>query len=215
MSVSLPNGVTLALATTYAANKTLSAVSNYDPAQATSNTHGYSDGDFVEVTSGWAKLNQRVVRVDNAASNTFDLEGIDTSSTTSYPAGTGTGTVRKITAFTQVTQVLDVTTAGGEMQFTTYSFLEQDFETQLPTQSSPQTITINVADDPTLNGYIALKEAAEARDIRALKVTFPNGAVLLYNGYVSFNETPSMTKNEVMAVTATFSLLSRPVRYGS
>lgn len=215
MSVSLPNGVTLALATTYAANKTLSAVSNYDPAQATSNTHGYSDGDFVEVTSGWAKLNQRVVRVDNAASNTFDLEGIDTSSTTSYPAGTGTGTVRKITAFTQITQVLDVTTAGGEMQFTTYSFLEQDFETQLPTQSSPQTITINVADDPALGGYVALKEAAEARDIRALKVTFPNGAVLLYNGYVSFNETPSMTKNEVMAVTATFSLLSRPVRYAS
>lgn len=215
MSVSLPNGVTLALATTYASPKTVSALTNYDPAQATSNTHGYADGDFLEVTSGWAKLNQRVIRVDNAATNTFDLEGIDTSSTTSYPAGTGTGTVRKITAFTQITQVLDVTTAGGEMQFTTYSFLEQDFETQLPTQSSPQTMTINIADDPTLNGYTALKEAAEARDIRALKVTFPNGAVLLYNGYISFNETPSMTKNEVMAVTATFSLLSRPVRYAS
>lgn len=215
MSVSLPNGVTLALATTYASAKNVTALTNYDPAQATSNAHGYSDGDFLEVTSGWAKLNQRVVRVDNPATNTFELEGIDTSSTTSYPAGTGTGTVRKITAFTQITQVLDVTTAGGEMQFTTYSFLEQDFETQLPTQSSPQTITINVADDPTLSGYVALKEAAEARDIRALKVTFPNGAVLLYNGYVSFNETPSMTKNEVMAVTATFSLLSRPVRYAS
>lgn len=215
MSVSLPNGVTLALATAYGVAKNVTAVTNYDPAQVTSNSHGFSDGDFIEVTSGWAKLNQRVVRVDNSAANTFDLEGIDTSSVTSYPAGTGTGTARKITAFTQVTQVLDVTTAGGEMQFTTYSFLEQDFETQLPTQASPQTITINVADDPTLNGYIALKEAAEARDIRALKVTFPNGAVLVYNGYVSFNETPSMTKNEVMAVTATFSLLSRPVRYAS
>lgn len=215
MSVSLPNGVTLALATTYGTAKTVTALTNYDPAQATSNAHGLSDGDIIEVTSGWAKLNQRVVRLDNPATNTFDLEGIDTSSTTSYPAGTGTGSVRKITAFTQITQVLDVTTAGGEMQFTTYSFLEQDFETQLPTQSSPQTITINVADDPTLNGYVALKEAAEARDIRCLKVTFPNGAILLYNGYVSFNETPSMTKNEVMAVTATFSLLSRPVRYAS
>lgn len=218
MSVSLPNGVTLALATSYGAAKTVTAITNYDPARVTTSAaNGFTDGDFIEVTSGWAKLNQRVVRVDNADSNTntFDLEGIDTSSVTSYPAGTGGGSAREITAFTQVTQVLDVTTAGGEMQFTTYSFLEQDFETQLPTQSSPQTITINVADDPTLAGYIALKEAAEARDIRALKVTFPNGAVLLYNGYVSFNETPSMTKNEVMAVTATFSLLSRPVRYAA
>jgi len=39
--------------------------------------------------------------------------------------------------------------------------------------------------------------------------------VLLYNGYVSFNETPSMTKGEVMGVQATFSLLSRPVRYAA
>ena len=34
-----------------------------------------------------------------------------------------------------------------------------------------------------------------------------------YNGYVSFNETPTLTKGQVMQVTATFSLQGRPVRY--
>lgn len=72
-----------------------------------------------------------------------------------------------------------------------------------------------MADDPTLLGYKALQVAAEKREVRALRVAFPNGSVLLYNGYVSFNETPSMTKGEVMGVQATFSLLSRPVRYAA
>lgn len=216
MAVKLPNGVTLALATAYAAADTVSAVTNANPAVATtSGAHGISDGEFVEVTSGWSKLNNRIVRVDNASGSTLDYEGINSTSTQNYPAGSGGGSIRAITTWTQISQILELTSSGGEMQFTTYSFLEQDFESQLPTQSSPMTITISVADDPTLPGYVALKNAAETRVLVGLKATMPDNSVILYNGYVSFNETPSMTKNEVMACQATFSLQGRPVRYAS
>ena len=104
-------------------------------------------------------------------------------------------------------------TSGGDQQFANFSFLEEDYERQLPTITSAQSIQIGLADDPLLAGYIALKAAGEARAIRALKVTLPNGAVLLYNGYCSFNETPTLTKGSVMQVRATFSLSGRPVRY--
>jgi len=215
MAVSLPNGVTIALQTAVGSSLTISALTNANPAVATSTAHGLSNGDIVVITSGWSKLNDRVVRVSGVTANTFNLEGIDTSSTANYPAGSGTGSAKKVTTFTQVAQILECSTSGGEMQFTTYSFLENDFETQLPTQASPMTLSLTIADDPALAGYTALKNAAEARDIRALKVTFPNNATAYYNGYVSFNETPSMTKNQVMGVQATFSLLSRPVRYSA
>lgn len=215
MSVSLPNGITLALGTTIGSDITVTALTNANPGVASAAAHGLTDGDIIVVTSGWSRLNDRVVRVDASDTGTFALEGIDTSSTTNYPAGTGTGTVNEVSAFTQLTQVLDVTTSGGEMQFVSYSFLEQDFESQLPTQSSAQTLTLSIADDPSLPGYIALRAAAETRAATPLKMTMPSGAILLYNGVVSFNETPSMTKNEVMAVTATFSLQSRPVRYAA
>ncbi len=46
-----------------------------------------------------------------------------------------------------------------------------------------------------------------------MKVALPNGSVILYNGYVSFNETPTLTKGQVMQVRATISLQGRPVRY--
>lgn len=215
MAVQLPNGVTLAIATAYGSPKTVSALTNANPGVASSTAHGFTDGDIVEVTSGWSRLNERLVRIDNSDTNTFEVEGIDTTSVAVYPAGSGGGSVREITTWQQITQIMNVQTSGGEMQFTNYSFLEQDFETQLPTQSSPMVMTLEIADDPSLAGYQAVKAAAEARAIRALRVTYPSGAIALYNGIVSFNETPTFTKNQVQTVTATFNLTSRPVRYAS
>lgn len=215
MAVSLPNGVTLSLATGYANSKTITAINNANPAVASSAAHGLANGALVELKSGWQKLNERIVRVADAAAGTFALEGMNTLSPIQFPAGTGGGSVREITTFTQISQILEVSTSGGEMQFATYSFLENDFEAQIPTQASAQSLAITIADDPTLPGYKALQAAAELREVRALRVAFPNGSVLLYNGYVSFNETPTMTKGEVMGVQATFSLLSRPVRYAA
>lgn len=215
LAVSLPNGVTIALATTYGSAKTISALTNASPSVASAAAHGFSDGDYVEVTSGWSRLNNRIVRVDSPTTDAFNVEGIDTSATSLYPSGTGGGSAREITAWTQISQVLELSTSGGDMQFTTYSFLEQDFESQLPTQSSAMSMTISVADDPSLPGYIALAAAADARSLVGLKATMPNGSVILYNGYVSFNTTPSMTKGSVMACQATFSLQGKPVRYAS
>lgn len=216
MAVSLPNGVTLSIATSYAAAKNITAVSNANPAQATATAHGFLAGDFLEVKSGWQRINDRIVRVGTTpATDNFKLDGIDTTDTTVYPAGTGTGSVRKISAFTQITQITDLSTSGGDMQFAQYSFLETDFEAQIPTQASAMSLTLTIADDPTLAGYQALKVASDARNPVALMMAFPNGSKILYNGYVSFNETPQMQKGNVMTCQATFSLLSKPMRYAA
>lgn len=216
MSVKLPNGVLFALATSYAAADTVTAVTNANPGVATTAApHGIADGAFIEVTSGWSKLNNRIVRADNAVGTSITYEGIDTSNTQTYPAGSGIGSIREITNWTQVSQILECTTSGGDMQFVTYSFLEQDFESQLPTQSSPMSIEMTIADDDTLPGFLALKAVAETRNLVGLRATLPNGSLILFNGYVSFNETPTMTKGQVMGVKATFNLQGRPVRYAA
>ena len=171
--------MTLALATTYAAADTVSAVTNADPAVATtSGSHGITTGNFLEVTSGWSRLNNRIVRAASASGTTVTYEGYDSSNTTSHPVGTGTGSVREITAWTQISQIMGASSTGGDMQFVQYSFLEQDFQSQLPTEASPVTITLDIADDPTLAGYIAVKAAAESRALTGLKATLPNGSII-------------------------------------
>lgn len=215
MAARLPDGAIVSLATTMGTAKTVSALTNAATGVATSTAHGFTDGDLVIMSSGWSNLDNRIVRVDNSATNVFDIEGVDTSSVTLFPAGSGTGSATEITAFTQITQIMGFATSGGDQQFATYSFLEQNFETQIPTISSAQTITIDIADDPALAGYIALKAASDARATRGLKIAMPDGSFILYYGYVSLNETPSVSKGAVMQVKATFSLLGRPVRYAA
>lgn len=211
----LPDGATLLLATAYEAAKAMTAVTNANPAVASINANGYANVDFIEVTSGWNKINGSLRRVAGAAANAVNLDGLDTTDLNQYPAGGGVGTVRKITTWQQIQQVIGLTTNGGEQQFATAKLLENNFETQLPTFFSAQSLEIIIADDPALAGYIALKAASDAGVTRGLRLLLKDGSFLLYNGIVSLNETPTLNSGEVMTVTATFALQGRPVRYAS
>lgn len=215
MAVSLPNGSTVAIASGYATAKTITAITNANPGVASSTAHGYTDGDYIEVTSGWTKLTDRVVRVDNAVTDAFDLEGINTTSTSLFPNGGGAGTARKITGFTQLAQITGSTSEGGEQQFLTYQFLESDGEKRIPTTKTAAGITFTVAYDPDQPGYQLAQTANDDREPRAVLVTLANGAKLLYNAYVSIGTIPSLTVNELMTVEVTLSLVGDPVRYAS
>lgn len=214
MSVALPNGAQIAIASAYGATRTMSAITNAAAAVATLEaSHGVVVNDILEVTSGWSKLNSRIVRASAVATNDVTLGSINTASTVSYPAGAGVGTVREISAWTQLTQVLEATTNGGDQQFFTYSFLEDDTEKQIPTQQSPMSFEITLADDSSLAWFALLQTASEDRLARAVRITLPSGALLYYNGFISFNETPTLAKNNLMSVKATISLIARQTRY--
>ncbi|QNN56497.1 phage tail protein [Diaphorobacter ruginosibacter] len=213
MAIRLPDGATIAIATVYGTAKAVSTITNAAPGVLTSAAHGLQNGTFFELKSGWQKISERIWKAANIAANTIEVAGSDTTDTNRFPTGASLGLLREIITWVPIPQVLSIETQGGEQQFWSGSFLEDDFDRQLPTTSSAQSITLGIGDDPTLPGYQALKAAGEKREVRALRVNLPDGSVILYNGYVSFNETPTLTKGQVMQVNATFSLQGRPVRY--
>lgn len=203
------------IASSYATAKNITGITNANPAIASSTAHGLTNGDFIELTSGWNKLNGKIVRVASSTTDSFALEGIDTTSVTLYPAGGGVGSFRKITSWVQISQILENTSQGGDQQFVTYSFLEEDVEHQIPTVKSASSIQFSIGDDASLPWYAILSAANDDRVPRAVKATLPSGSLLLYNGYVTLNKTPSMTKNQIMALASTISLTSEPTRYAS
>lgn len=213
MSVSVPNGSTVAIASGYAASLAMSALTNALPAVATTATNTYAASDILEVTSGWSRLTNKIVRLSAAASTSATFEGIDTSLTSIYPASGGTGSVRKITGWTQLAQILTSSSTGGDQQFLTYQFLESDAQKQIPTFKAASGISFSIADDSTQPGYILAATANDDRLPRAVKITLPSGGVILYNAYISLNKTPSLTVNELMACQVTLSLLAEVVRY--
>lgn len=214
MSVSLPNGTTFSLAIAYAAALPVTAATNATESVLTV-TNTLVAGDLIEFISGWSRANNRIFRVKAATGSSVTVEGLDTTLTSLFPAGSGTGSIRKINTWQQITQVLENTSSGGEPQYQTYSFMEQDFDSQIPTTTSAQSLAMSIADDPTLPHHAALVKAATTRAATGLRANLPQGGVLLYNTLVAFDETPSMTKGNLMAVKAGFALLNRPVRYAN
>lgn len=216
MAVRLPNGSIFAIASSLAASKTMSAVTNADPAVATLEaSHGVAQGEYILITSGWPKLDGRVVRAGSVETNDVQLAGIDTSDTARYPVGAGVGSVREISTWQTITQITDISTQGGDQQFTNYAFLDSDDEFQIPTVRSPQSIQLQIADDPTLAHYAVIKEASDTRTPTPARLTLPNGSVILYNGYWTLNETPTLTRNQIMVLGVTLSLVALPTRYAS
>lgn len=214
MSYRLPNGATLSIVSTYGATATMSAVTNANPGHATLGaSHGISTGDFFEVTSGWTQLNNRIVQAGTVATNDVPLLGINTTDTARFPTGGGTGSVREITAWQQITQVIDLTTSGGDQQFATVEFLESADQYQIPTVRSPVTLSFSIADDTSLPHYAVLAAASDDRLQRALKLQLPGGSIITFNAFITLANTPTLTKGQIMALPCTASLLALPVRY--
>ncbi|MFW3166244.1 phage tail protein [Pseudomonas syringae pv. syringae] len=215
MGFRLPNGATLQIASAYGVAIPVTALSNANPAVATAAAHGLADGDIIAVTSGWTRLNDRGARVSKSLSGTFALENINTTNVQPYPAGSGLGSVRKVTSFIEVPQITEVNTSGGDQQFLTFGFLADDDDRQMPTTKNPISMSFTVADDPDLP-YVAIVEAADDdKQTRVLRLNLPGGSSIVYNAYVSITTTPTLGRNNLMTRVMTLSLAGRPTRYSA
>jgi hypothetical protein len=216
MAVALPNGALIHIAASYGTSKLMTAISNANPAVATLEaTHGIVVGDVMEITSGWSKLTNKAARASVVTGNNVTLEGVDSSLTTQYPAGSGTGTVREVLTWTQIQQILTTASSGGSTSFVTFQFLESDAQMRIPSFKEAAGFTLTIADDPSLAGYQALSVANDDRLPRIIRITLPNAAKIFYSAYVSLNRIPKMDVNQVMSVESTLSLLNEPLRYTS
>ena len=182
----------------------------------TSTAHGYSNGDIVIMFSGWGRLNKRAFRIKSVTTDSFVLEGADTTNTTFYPSGTGIGTVQKVTAFTQVTTVMNPSSTGGEPKTVNYKFIESDVEYSINDGFTATSYTLDLdADSIGSAGYTAMKNLTEVQTDTVLRVVTRSGSVLLVPCTVALNESVSMQDGQINRVKASFNGNNRAVRYAS
>ena len=219
MAITLSTGVVLSIATTYDAKDTFTAISNAAEAIVTMNpAHGLLVGDFVEVTSGWGLLNQRICRIKTVNVNDVTLEGVNTTSTTQFPASGGVGSgagLRKIATWTTLSQVKSLSASGGDIQYANISSLEDVVAKQVPTIRNAVSMNIDVYDDPTLAWYSVVAAASDARAPVGLLMAFPNSSKLIANAYWSLQRVPTVAINEAMTSQISLSYAAEPVRYAA
>ncbi len=204
MALKFPNGSVVGFSTTLAAPASFTTISNANP--PVSNATLTEDDVAVVLASGWPGILNRVA-VAGAAGQ---LIGLDTSSTLDYPAGEGAGTVAVADDFVDFSQQGDLTTAGGEQQFWQGQFLEDRSgrQIQVPTFKNAKTLTLPLYFDPALPWYDAAVAADRRKEPVVLRIRLPDGDTMYRYGYMSFDSDPTMSANNPMQVTMTFSALA-------
>jgi len=81
-------------------NVTITAITQANPGVVTATSHGYSDGDFVTISSvaGMTEVNNKTFKVANKTTNTFELQDVDGSNvnTSGYTTYSSAGVANKI-----------------------------------------------------------------------------------------------------------------------
>lgn len=209
----LPNGAIVEIAMTLGAGIPFTAISNGAPTVVTAEDHGLDAQSIVLIDSGWAKLTDRAARVVTPTADSFSLGGVSTADVDIFTPGAGMGSVIPVTDWVQISKVTGFTPSGGEQQFLTVGYLEDDDDRQMPTNRNPISLTIVVEDQPTAAYVGAVEGFDETKELTVVRLKLRNGDQILYPGYVSITTTPTMERNNLMTRTISVGLSGRPLRY--
>lgn len=215
MSYSFPEGSAFYFSSTFASAKTISAVTNANPAVATSTSHGYVDNDLVLFNSGWEDAADSIFKVDQTDSSTFSLLGLNSTNTTFYPAAAGVGTTQLVSSFTSIPQILSVSSQGGGPRFTQISPLARRNATQVPTGFEAASMTLTLGYDPSNANYVSMLDISRSLTKVAFKLVLSGGQFVVAYGYMSVSEVPQLNVNQANTVTCALSFLNKPVSYAS
>ena len=212
MSYYFPEGSSQQFSQTFAAAKTITAMTNANPAVCTSVAHGYTTGDEVLITSTWEDATDTVFKVTVLTADTFSLTGLNTSSTSFYPIG-GTGSAQKISGWTAIPQVLTISASGGDARFTDVAPLAKRNAIKIPTGFNATSVTLSMAHDAAQAAYITMLEISRSLTKVAFKQVISGGAVTYGYGYMSASEMPKLNNNQVNTVDAALTILGRSISY--
>ena len=213
MTICTGAGSVVQIATVLGTAKTISAITNASEAVATFEaSHGLSIGDYVLIASGWGDLNGRTVRVKAVSTNDVTLEGVDTSDTSRFPPGSGVGTGREITTWTEISEVKadSFQTSGGEQQFADASPLSSFNDRQLPTTRTSYGIGFSVMDvSPGFN-------AARAAGVTPTPFRIAKAGVsTVGTGIWSASDIGKINGREVTTYAVSVQLQAAPITYFS
>ena len=215
MAFALPNGSRVYVQKSKDAALEFETISNAKEAVATLKAnHGLAVGDEVIITSGWSKINNAVAKVTKVNNTDVTLGNINTNDTKSFPEGEGKGTLTKVTAWERLPQIKEVSTEGGEQQFTQIQFLDDDTERQLPTIKSAKSKSFTIAHDSSLPIYSLLEELDLTNDVVAMKMYVPKAKETRYDAVrISFDPTPATTINEIETVKISMTVESPAITF--
>lgn len=205
--------VAVAMQSALAAATTITAVTKANPGVVTSAGHGYSNGDYLFLTvSGMYQIDNKVVRVANKTTDTYELEGVNTTSFETFASGTA----EKITFGTSITTATTVQASGGNFEFIDSTTIHGNAKSQLPGLPEAATFTMDHIWDVSDAGLLAMKTASDSQSKRSFKFTYGTGGkIMAFAGYVGANLLPGGSAQTLVTTPSVITMDGTPTYYAS
>lgn len=212
------SNVAVAMQSALATAVVITGITKADPGVVSYTDAGSSDpsnGDYVLLKiQGMHQLNYRVARVANVStgSDTFELEGIDTTAFDTFSSGT----FEKITFGTSITTATNLTGSGGGFDFIDTTTVHGNAKTQMPGLPEAATYTFDNIWDVSDAGLQAMKDASDAQSMRAFKFTFGTGGqIMVFAGYVGANLLPGGSAQQLVTTPSVITMNGSPTYYSA
>jgi hypothetical protein len=213
MAYYFPEGAKLSFSTTFAAARTITALTNANPAVATAAAHGYMTGGEILLSSGWDDATDSVYRVTTVDASTFSIQGLNATNTAIYPTGSGIGSARLISAWQEIPQVLSISTQGGDARFTTVSPLGRRNDLNVPVGFNAMSMEVVLGHDPTSSVYTSMLDISRTLTPIAFRLVLASSAATYGYGFMSVREAPALQKGQANQVTASVTFMNRVISY--
>jgi hypothetical protein len=167
------------IAATYSTAKVVTAVTLANPGVATSSAHGMANDTvgYFSTVGGMAQIENQACRVKNQATNTFELQGLNT---TNYSAFTS-GNFIPVATWATLAESTSYDIGGGaadKLDVTTLlDIVKKEEQGLLPVSN----VTMNViAQDTPSSAMQLLESAVQVQGAVVVRITLPNGAVRIF-----------------------------------
>lgn len=217
MAYFLAEGSKFLFSTTFASAVTVSSITNADPAVATTSTaHGYTMGDELLFTSGWEDATDTIWKAGTASGSSCALAGLDATDTQWYPTGGGSGSLRKVSNWIEIGQVLDVQSQGGGAKNVTIEPLSRRNPILMPSGFEASSLSFTLGYDPSTTAQAALMKISRNLNQRvAFKFLLAGGQTGYGYGTAQIGQMPNITKGSAVSVPLTLNFLGQFVGYAS
>lgn len=212
MAAYIWSGVKLDVQSAIGATKTISAISKANPGVVTSTSHGLANGDYVYLAvQGMIELDQAVRRVANVTANTFELEGVDTTSFGTFTSGTA----QLLTFGTTMNVISNVSVSGGEFDEIDITTVHDLQKKTIPGAASAIKASLTALWDPADAGLIKLKAASDAKQMLAFRFTLGGGAKWVFMGYVGATLAPTGSAQSKVETPISVTAYGKPSAYAT
>ena len=205
--------VNVSMQSAIAAAKTITAISQAATAVVQCTAHGYANGDIVYLeVQGMRQLNEKACRVASVATDSFQLEGINS---TGFDAFTS-GTAAKVTLGTSISTATSISASGGEFDMIDTTTIHDNARSQMPGLPSAISFTMEHLWDVSNAGQSAMKLASDNQDRRVFKFQFGSGGKVIYfAGYVGFTGLPGGQAQDKVTTQCVITMNGTPTYYAS